>query len=100
MAAGHARRSPERNDEAEIDRVTHNLIKRRIFKRRRFDSFALSVVEDLFESEQVEVINQPRRHQHHSPADPEQALQNGAPVWISYVPDNTLDRMPFPKEQQ
>src|SRR5581483_10821768 len=99
-ASEHCSRNRPRLTRAKVSGAASNLIKRRIFKRRRFDSFALSVVEDLFESEQVEVINQPRLHQHHSPADPEQALQNGAPVWISYVPDNTLHGMPFPKEQQ
>ena len=68
MSNRHRRRRPERDDEAEVDRVPHEFVVQRRPKtwRRRLD--AAEVVGDLMQSEQLEVVDQEGAAQRRQPA--------------------------------
>src|SRR5205807_8355860 len=56
MARGHYRRRPEGNDEAEVDRMAHELVEHRCLEPHLAHFAPHEVVHDLMQPEQLEVI--------------------------------------------
>ena len=72
MTDRHRRRRPERDDEAEIDRVPHELVVERRAETRRRHLAAGEIVGDLMQPEQLEMVDQERAGEHDQPADERQ----------------------------
>src|SRR6476620_12136826 len=58
MSHGHPRRGPERNDETPIDRVAHELVKRRRLETRGWHPAADEIVDHLMQAEQLEMVDE------------------------------------------
>ena len=60
---------PERDDEAEIDRVPHETIDQRRAETRRRHRLAREIVSHLVQAEQLEMVDQEGARQHDQPTE-------------------------------
>src|SRR4051812_35008039 len=94
MSDRHDRRCPERDDEAKVDRMPDEAIKRRRFEYRPRYRLPHEVRDGLLQSEQLEVADQEGAVEHEQPAKARQQLQERSCGWVGDLPDHERDRMP------
>ncbi len=100
MAHGHLRRAPEGDDEAEIDRVAHQLVEPRGAHLRH----GLGVVprrrERLAQPEQLGMTEQERADQHRAPPDRRQRRDRRLRAGIRHGPHGVGQWPPLPEQQR
>lgn len=99
MPSRHGRRRPERNDEAEIDRVPDQAIQPRRLELHRRDRASGKIADHLRQAEQFEMADQERAVENDQPAQRHAAHGEIGEQRIFDVPDNGRDRAPLPKQQ-
>src|SRR6266545_1782947 len=99
MPGRHHRRRPERDHEAEIDRMAHHLVEHRRLEARRGHRSSGQVDDDLMQPEQLEMVDQERAEQDEQPADERQAHHRHGKLRVGDLPDHRRDRAPLPEQQ-
>src|SRR5947209_7348144 len=99
VADRHARRGPERDDEAEHDGMADDLVEKDSPESEVRVLAPALVHVDLPESEEVEVVDEERADEHQRPAEEEERPQNVNPYRIFNAPKRVRQRSPLPEEQ-
>src|SRR3954468_3001783 len=100
MARGHDRRRPERDDEAEIDRMTDELVEQRRLEARRRRLLADEMIGHLMQSEQLEVIDDEGRGEYQDPAHQRQRDDRHSKIRVRDVPYDRGQRTPLPEQEE
>src|SRR5215211_5566199 len=99
MPQRHGRRRPERDDEAEIDRMPDEAIETRRLELDRRDEASGKVRYHLRQPEQLEMTDEKGTVEYDQPAEQAQG-QNGIPQRGRLdLPDRVRDRLPLPEQQ-
>src|SRR5699024_9886811 len=94
MRNRHYRRGPERNQEAEVDRVSHQPIKERGLECQcRWFAISQRGIY-LAQAEQIEVIDEKGRHQYDAPAEKRQGDERQSRRLALYMPQRSTDGLP------
>ena len=75
MPRGHDRSGPEEDEEAEIDRVAHQIIEKRGFEAHHRHRPADEIVGDLVQAKEFKVVDKESAHKHEDPAEQAQRQQ-------------------------
>src|SRR5258708_31027649 len=99
MPQRHLRRRPERNQEAEINRMTDLLVEHRRLETNRRELFALQVECDLAQSKEIEMAYHKRATEDGQPTDPIERPQSRMPRRVFNVPQHFGHGPPLPVDQ-
>ena len=75
MPCGHDRSGPEEDEEAEIDRVTYQIVEKRRFEAHRRHWLADEIVGDLMQAKEFKVVDKESADKHEGPAEQAQRQQ-------------------------
>src|SRR4029077_6371432 len=98
MSYGHPWRGPERDDETQVDRVAHELVKRRRLEARGWHRAADKIVDHLMQAEQLEMVDEKARREPQKPAEERQAHHRHCNLRISDLPNHVRHRPPLPEQ--
>src|ERR1700682_6806171 len=99
MPQRHLWRRPERNQEAQINRMTDLLVEHRCLEANRHGLLAFPVESDLAQSKEVEMTDHKRTTQDRQPADPIERHQSRVTSGGLYLPHGFGHGSPLPIEQ-
>jgi hypothetical protein len=103
VADAHRRRRPERDQETEHQRMAHDAVEgaghERLFALFAAGTRPAAVVPHLFQTEQVEMVDQERAREHQQPAQRRQSVQREARGFVLDVPQRLRQRPPLPEQQ-
>ena len=99
MPHRHRRRRPERDDEAEIDRVPHEIVQHRRLEVHRRHGLAGEIVEDLVQAKQLEVVDHEGAGQDDQPAGKRKCHHRIGGGRIRDLPDHVRHGAPLPEQQ-
>jgi hypothetical protein len=97
MSDRHERRRPEGDDEAEIDRMTHELVVERRAKHRRRWLLVRQILHHLLHAEQLEMVDQERAGEDEDPSEQGKPCHGHGQLWITDLPDDRRHRAPLPE---
>src|SRR5215813_2921848 len=99
MPDRHDGSRPERDDEAEIDRMPHHLVEHRRLEAGRGHRSPREVDRDLVQPEQLEMIDQEGAHQNEQPAGERQRHHRRGDLGVRDLPDDLRHGTPQPEQQ-
>src|SRR6185503_12086222 len=100
VAHGHGGRRPEGDQEAEHDRMAHEVVEPARDERHLGVVGAAHAQPDLAQPEQVEVVDHEGRQQDDGPAEGEQRMEGHPSHGILDFPDHAWYRTPLPEQQR
>src|SRR6202158_2681005 len=99
MPQRHLWRRPERNQEAQINRMTDLLVEHRSLEANRHGLLTFPVESDLTQPKEVEMTDHKRATQDRQPPDPVERYQDRVTNGVLHVPHSFGHGPPLPIEQ-
>src|SRR5687768_7921775 len=100
MCCRHRGGCPESDKKSKIQWVTYIPVKHRRSELKMGIRFSYKVQPYLPEAKQIEMINQEGADQNYSETQQTNGLDNNTSCFGLYLPNDTTQRLPIPKEQE
>src|ERR1700741_4483491 len=99
MPLRHPRCRPEGEQEAEVERVAHELVEERNHEVRVLVLDAAQIAGDLPQPEEIEVVDQEGAQQYREPAEDRERNEDRGERAAARIPDDSRHRPPLPHEE-